>query len=299
MKKLLIALTTPILALTGITSLILSEQQASVVENKKINWYEIKTNLTENSIKDIVLTQGLNNDKVQEALDNPAMLKKAREKSLEYINHFEKQKINTLEDVTNYLKNNIQEFKDNFKVENKLGNLNNVGLLSKTAYAMTPNDSVQATPNKTLDKEQAINNTEETIKKLKILDTTLLTIAVISDIAAAGFWAASWFFGISVPWAVAATSLAAALHVIQNAVHVFLVNNKTLESTNWWGIITWAKDITFFASSVSYSLIYNTAVSIAEAAVTATSWAVPAAFAGIGVFSTMYAWIKLYIDSII
>lgn len=299
MKKLLIALTTPILALTGITSLILSEQQASVVENKKINWYEIKTNLTENSIKDIVLTQGLNNDKVQEALDNQAMLKKAREKSLEYINHFEKQKINTLEDVTNYLKNNIQEFKDNFKVENKLGNLNNVGLLSKTAYAMTPNDSVQATPNKTLDKEQAINNTEETIKKLKILDTTLLTIAVISDIAAAGFWAASWFFGISVPWAVAATSLAAALHVIQNAVHVFLVNNKTLESTNWWGIITWAKDITFFASSVSYSLIYNTAVSIAEAAVTATSWAVPAAFAGIGVFSTMYAWIKLYIDSII
>lgn len=299
MKKLLIALTTPILALTGITSLILSEQQASVVENKKINWYEIKTNLTENSIKDIVLTQGLNNDKVQEALDNPAMLKKAREKSLEYINHFEKQKINTLEDVTNYLKNNIQEFKDNFKVENKLGNLNNVGLLSKTAYAMTPNDSVQATPNKTLDKEQAINNTEETIKKLKILDTTLLTIAVISDIAAAGFWAASWFFGISVPWSVAATSLAAALHVIQNAVHVFLVNNKTLESTNWWGIITWTKDITFFASSVSYSLIYNTAVLIAEAAVTATSWAVPAAFAGIGVFSTMYAWIKLYIDSII
>lgn len=158
--------------------------------------------------------------------------------------------------------------------------------------------SLLQTINKVLDKEQTINKALTTIDKMKIVDTAIYTAATISEIAAAGFWAAAWWFGISVPWAIAATTLGAALYTIYYGINTFLDNNN-IAKKNLWDDLLWAKDITLFAGSISYSLIYNTALLSAQAVLTATSWAVPAAFGAIGVLCGTWAWLKLYIADLI
>ncbi|WP_426549177.1 hypothetical protein [Spiroplasma endosymbiont of Glossina fuscipes fuscipes] len=63
--------------------------------------------------------------------------------------------------------------------------------------------------------------------KLNDINLGFKTATAIVAIAAAGFWAASWFLGLSVSWAIAATTVVASLGVTVAGISYYLnVNNK-------------------------------------------------------------------------
>ncbi|WP_338966438.1 MULTISPECIES: hypothetical protein [unclassified Spiroplasma] len=78
-----------------------------------------------------------------------------------------------------------------------------------------------------------------------ISQNTLSTLAVIAGAAAAGFWAAAWWFGISIPWAIAATVISASLGVAAAGIGFYRsktnLNPGILSSAGWvWNIRTLA-----------------------------------------------------------
>ncbi|KAF0850718.1 MAG: hypothetical protein EIB84_03845 [Spiroplasma poulsonii] len=289
MKKLLCVLSTVLLTTSGVLSIAVDKthestiQQNNNVDKEAVDWNQVKNYFKENSFETLYQTNSL-----KDANGHPLtseVVNKVQQKSLEYVNNFKNKNFN-LNQITNYLKTNVKDFDQHFKVDNKNETL------KLNSY------SLLQTNNKDLDKEKTITNTLNAVNKLKIVNTGIYTAATIAEIAAAGFWAAAWWFGLSVPWAIAATTLGAALFTVYYAINTFLIDND-ISNKNLWDDLLWAKDITFFVSSVSYSLIYNTAVLVAEGTLTATSWAVPAAFAAIGVFFGTWTWLKLYIEDII
>ncbi|WHQ37491.1 hypothetical protein [Spiroplasma sp. SV19] len=289
MKKLLCVLSTVVLLTSGVLSIAVNKTTAPVAQQKDnvgqevVDWKQVENYFSVDSFEalyQVNFSKNANNPPIMSELVN-----KARQKSLEYINNFKTKNFN-LNQITNYLKTNIKDFKQNFQVTHKKQTL------KLHSYV------VLKAPEKVLDKEKTITNTLNAISKIKIINTGIYTAATISEIAAAGFWATSWWFGISIPWAIAATSLGAALYTIYYAVNTFLIDND-ISNKNLWDSLWWVKDITFFATSLSYSLIYNTTILIAEGTITATSWAVPAAFAMVGILFTTWAWLKLYIEDII
>ncbi|AOX44092.1 hypothetical protein S100390_v1c07560 [Spiroplasma sp. NBRC 100390] len=289
MKKLLSVLSTALLATSGVLSIAVNKTYEPITHHKDnvskegIDWDHVENYFKEDSFQTLYQTNVLTNANNQPITSE--VINKVQEKSLEYVNDFKTKNFN-LNQITNYLKTNVKDFDQHFKLDhkNETLKLNSYSLLQTT--------------NKDLDKEKTITNTLNAVNKLKIVNTGIYTAATIAEIAAAGFWAAAWWFGISVPWAIAATALGAALFTVYYAINTFLIDND-ISNKNLWDDLLWAKDITFFASSVSYSLIYNTAVLVAEGTLTATSWAVPAAFAAIGVLFGTWAWLKLYTEDII
>ncbi|WP_252319280.1 hypothetical protein [Spiroplasma endosymbiont of Lariophagus distinguendus] len=64
--------------------------------------------------------------------------------------------------------------------------------------------------------------------KLNDFKIGFITTAAISAILAAGMWAASWAFGISIPWAVAATITAVTCTAVAEAINIYIVTNDPL-----------------------------------------------------------------------
>ena len=284
MKKLLSLLMAVSLTATGVSGIVANKPyEPTINEKNKVDWNQVENYFSKNSFKNQYQNNLLKSPNTP--VTNSEFINKAKEKSLEYVNDFKNKDLN-LNQITKYLKTNITNFDQNFKVDNKTKGLN-LG-----SY------SLLQTNNKVLDKRRTIVNALTTIDKIKVIKIAIYTAATISEIAAAGFWAASWGFGISVPWAIAATTLGAALYTIYYGINTFLKNNN-IAKKNLWDDLLWAKDITLFAASISYSLIYNTALLASQGVVTATSWAVPAVFGAVGVLFGTWAWLKLYIENII
>lgn len=63
-----------------------------------------------------------------------------------------------------------------------------------------------------------------TIDKITSVLTGLAVTSAVASVAAAGFWAAAWWFGITIPWAIAATSLAVTLTA--NTIGVAILKDK-------------------------------------------------------------------------
>ncbi|WP_419334828.1 hypothetical protein [Spiroplasma endosymbiont of Sarcophaga variegata] len=85
------------------------------------------------------------------------------------------------------------------------------------------NDINVATYSISKDKQAAL----EYWDKLNDINLGFKTATTIVAIAAAGFWAAAWFFGISVPWAIAATVVAASPGVTTAGISYYLnINNE-------------------------------------------------------------------------
>lgn len=63
-----------------------------------------------------------------------------------------------------------------------------------------------------------------TIDKVTSVLTGLAVTSAVASVAAAGFWAAAWWFGITIPWAIAATSLAVTLTA--NTIGVAILKDK-------------------------------------------------------------------------
>ncbi|WP_339020180.1 hypothetical protein [Spiroplasma endosymbiont of Atherix ibis] len=108
-------------------------------------------------------------------------------------------------------------------------------------------------------------------KSLSIAQNTLLTLTVVAGIAAAGF------FWISIPWAIAA----AAIGFYRNKNNL---NSSALKAASW------ALDIRTIASAFK-EIVYPILI-VSQTTVSSSSWAVPAAFATIGLFATIFSWVS-------
>jgi len=126
-------------------------------------------------------------------------------------------------------------------------------------------------------------------KKLRIARTTLITISVASAVAAAGFYAAAVFFGLSIPWAVASTAISVATGAAAGGISVALTNYEVGlkhrygfpdERSEWEILKDMAKVLNMLKQSANvikaiYTSILKPIFTAVTVVITASSWAFP------------------------
>lgn len=136
----------------------------------------------------------------------------------------------------------------------------------------------------------------DTIDKITSVLTGLAVTSAVASVAAAGFWAAAWWFGITIPWAIAATSLAVTLTA--NTIGVAILKDKIQAPINM-GYVTRSTKINNIDSLVNtvnrstfdyiddfvsviekiveYRHTFKTAIEIISLVTSVSSFAVPSA----------------------
>ncbi|UNF61579.1 hypothetical protein [Spiroplasma poulsonii] len=124
--------------------------------------------------------------------------------------------------------------------------------------------------------------------KLNDINLGFKTATTIVAIAAAGFWAAAWFFGISVPWTIAATVVAASLGVTTAGISYYLNINNEYQNNLIKSI-----RVTLSIRTLAHSF-WDIVFPILTANVTVvsgTSLIIPAVTAVLATTSAFFAWI--------
>ncbi|MBE4704150.1 hypothetical protein [Spiroplasma platyhelix] len=202
----------------------------------------------------------------------------AQKKANEYIQLFQNQNFD-LNQIIEYLSTENSNFKENYhkSLQNQSNIINNQ--ISSTTNVTTFSDA------------QDFAKLETFVKNLRIEKAIFTTITATSAIAAAGFWAAAWWFGISIPWAIACTTISTVSGGITTALNGALVEyDKELSKID--KAIIWGSMI-YYLGHIFYKFAYITLIAGATT-VTATSWAFPAVLALVPVISTISTWISVY-----
>lgn len=97
-----------------------------------------------------------------------------------------------------------------------------------------------------------------TIDKVTSVLTGLAVTSAVASVAAAGFWAAAWWFGITIPWAIAATSLAVTLTA--NTIGVAILKDKIQVPINkgYVNNLTKLNNVDLLVKTVNRSALDNT-----------------------------------------
>lgn len=207
----------------------------------------------------------------------------AERKANDYIEMFQNKDFN-LNQVIQYLSTENSQFKDNYNkilqeqnnfISQQLNQVNTINILDV----------------KVLDAQQEFATLDAHVKKLRIESTIFTTLSVAAAVAAAGFWAAAWFFGISIPWALAATAVSIATGILLAGINISLVKyDKELNGINKASLTF---GVTYKLGNIIYEILKPILITV-EGTLTATTWAVPAVTAAIGVIATISSWIRLY-----
>ena len=123
--------------------------------------------------------------------------------------------------------------------------------------------------------------------KMNILDNALSTTAAVAAVAAAAFWAAAWFFGFSVPWAIAASAIAAVLSVAAAGLGTYI--NNYHRSSSWINAVYWALQIKGIASTFK-EVLYPLLV-VSETVTSIDEWVLPGVGAVISVILVVVGWV--------
>lgn len=128
------------------------------------------------------------------------------------------------------------------------------------------------------------------IYDIDILGRTCSSVSVATGLVAAGFWALAWAGGISIPWAVAASTVSATLGIL--AAMITLATSITADEiqeieTNGLKEMKRAGTImlTYFRSCLLAGTITSATI------VTATSWVVPFVLGVLGLIIEVGSWI--------
>lgn len=135
-----------------------------------------------------------------------------------------------------------------------------------------------------------------TIDKVTNVLTGLAVTSAVASVAAAGFWAAAWWFGITIPWAIAATSLAVSLTAntigvailkdkIQTPINKGYVNNSTkinnvdllVKTVNHSALNNTDDFLSTLENIAEYMHTFYTAIEIISLVTSVSSFAVPSA----------------------
>lgn len=139
-----------------------------------------------------------------------------------------------------------------------------------------------------------INDLTTGIETLKTETAVFKTISIAAAIAAVGFWAASWWFGISIPWAIGATIVSVATGVVallfDTAATLF---NPQLSEIKKISKITALLPELYKLAKKIYQMIFD--VLIGEEAILASNvWSFPPSAIVLSIIGTIGAWIEVY-----
>lgn len=252
------------------------KSEVSHQENNQIDWKMLNQD-TNNYFASLKEANAFGTSDVDRTTMTAA-LAFAQQKATDYIQRFQAQDL-SLEEIISTLAQESPEFAKNYQAQ-----LNN---------PTTIDDNVDATSMMSAfsNSEISFSFLEQKVKDLKISKTVFITISAVAAVAAAGFWAAAWFFGISVPWAIAATEISTVTGLVASGINAALL--KYDKELTKWGKAA----ITF---SIAYKLGHifpdtlKRILLTADMIVTANSWKVPAALALVPVISSILAWIDLF-----
>ncbi len=277
MKKLISMVSALTLGVTGINSVVLANQYRNN-SNLEISGNEINWNKMEESL--LTMFDGI----LEESSENKDMILKAREESLKYYDDVKNNNL-SLEEINLSLSEMTKKYENTYGSEiknlknNKENKVNSISYNSLNYFSKSKNiESL----------EEAKASLNKFSRDLAIAQNTLSSLAVVAGIAAAGFWAAAWWFGISIPWAVAASATSASLGVASASIGFY--RQKHNLDPNLLSSVAWALNIRTIASAFK-EIVYPVLI-ITETTVTASSWAVPAAFAAVGAIFVIYAWVS-------
>ena len=205
----------------------------------------------------------------------------AQQKANDYIQRFQVQDL-SLEEIISTLSQESSEFGKNYQAQ-----LN---------QPLTIDDNVDATSMMSAfsSSDVSFEHMKKKSTDLKIARTVLITVSATSAVLAAGFWAAAWFFGISIPWAISATLVSGITGSAAAGLGIAII--KYDQELNKWdkairaGTSTVSLGFTFLKIlSPLYSLFHT-----ADIVLAANSWKNPAALAAIPVISSVLAFIDLF-----
>ncbi|WP_339031103.1 hypothetical protein [Spiroplasma endosymbiont of Cantharis nigra] len=275
MKKLISMVSALTLGVTGINSVVLANQYRNN-SNLEISGNEINWNKMEESL--LTMFDGI----LDESSENKDMILKAREESLKYYDDVKSNNL-SLEEINISLSEMTKKYENTYGSE--INNLRNSDKVNNVSY----NSFNYFSKSKNIESlEEAKASLTKFSRDLAIAQNTLSSLAVVAGIAAAGFWAAAWWFGISIPWAVAASATSASLGVASASIGFY--RQKHNLDPNLLSSVAWALNIRTIASAFK-EIVYPVLI-ITETTVTASSWAVPAAFAAVGAIFVIYAWVS-------
>ncbi|WP_339034932.1 hypothetical protein [Spiroplasma endosymbiont of Cantharis rufa] len=275
MKKLISMVSALTLGVTGINSVVLANQYRNN-SNLEISGNEINWNKMEESL--LTMFDGM----LEESSENKDMILKAREESLKYYDDVKSNNL-SLEEITISLSEMTKKYENTYGSE--INNLKNSDKVNNVSY----NSLNYFSKSKNIESlEEAKTSLTKFSRDLAIAQNTLSSLAVVAGIAAAGFWAAAWWFGVSIPWAVAASATSASLGVASASIGFY--RQKHNLDPNLLSSVAWALNIRAIASAFK-EIVYPVLI-ITETTVTASSWAVPAAFAAVGAIFVIYAWVS-------
>lgn len=283
MKKILSISSSLILSTTIIISNINNCQiiNETNIQNK-INWNSVQNynnnyfqNIKENYYKNSTLK--LINFKNNQETNIDQIIEFAKQKTNIYITKFKNQNFD-LTQIINTLSKENYKFAENY----------NTSLISTNNLIK---NKLYSSKNAYLLKTDSFSSLENYIYKLKIAKTTFVTISAAAAVAAAGFWASAWAFGVSIPWAIGSTTASALSGGIAAGINISLVKyDKELSSLNKASISFAA---TYKLGHIFYSTL-NPLLIGATATATSLSWAFPLIISIIPLISATLAWINLF-----
>lgn len=304
MKKVLSILSTFVLT-SSVTLVLTSNVNIHNQQNKNENKTDIDWNGVKNQIntyfKDI---KNNNQNKLMlystknNAVNFEEAMKKAQEKSSEYITRFESQNLSSNE-ITNVLLNENSDFKENY--QNALQQQSqdftkvNISPLLKNNSTTIDYDYILSIIN-SINNRMALNELDQHIQNLKIIGISFTTVATAAAIAAVAFFAVAFFtFGATSAWgtgcSIIAATLGSAAAILDLVLLKYNKERENLEEKISTGIITF-NDI-FTLGHLSYTILSASLPAI-EGTLSATSWAFPAGVALIGVIAGILGWISFY-----
>ena len=254
------------------------KSEISYQENNQIDWKMLNQDINSyfNNLKEAnaFSASDVDNSTMTLALDF------AQQKANDYLQRFQAQNL-SLEEIIKTLGQESPEFAKNYQ--------------EHLDQPVTSDDSFD-----TASMISAFSNSEvsvafldKKIKDLKIAQTVFITVSATSAVAAAGFWAAAWFFGISVPWAISATLVSAITGTVAAGLNISIV--KYDQELDKWNKVERTTPSTITLGLSFYKILKPllSLLKTAEVTVVANSWKIPTALAVLPVISATLAFINL------
>ncbi|AGY41366.1 hypothetical protein mflW37_2990 [Mesoplasma florum W37] len=303
MKKILSLIGTTVISVSALATITYSINTTSSINRKinqidfqEINWNDVQEEslVLFNDIKinneKTILTR---NYKMSESSDDLAntdqIFQFAQEESLKILEKFKKEKTD-LTNAIDYLKDKNSEFEKTYESalnENINQNMNQKSFdnLNKTNEILSRN----SLKTETFSLSANLEKNKELVKKLRLAKITFATASATAAVAAAGFYAAAWWFGITLPWAVGCTTASAFCGTAAGGISLALLkyDKKMSDLDKASSAVSGAISLAHVLSKTTTAILYTL-----TASVTPLTWCFPALLSVISVAGAVTAWIS-------
>ncbi|MCL8210902.1 hypothetical protein LT336_00646 [Spiroplasma sp. JKS002671] len=287
MKQILSVLST--LTLTSSAALVLTSTVDNHMQQVKndINWSDVKKsnsdyfkNLRQSQAKQKVFYTTSNGE-----VDINQVIDYAEQKSNQYFDQMVVQNLD-LNQIINFLSQENSDFKATY--ENALAEQ------SQKNHQITLDFKAANYYNVQSSNRAIAADLSKGMESVKIAEPIFKTISAGAAIAAAGFWAAAWWFGITIPWAVGCSILSVSAGLIAAALNEAILffdpaMNQILREIE----LEENTRKLYELGARLYQMLYEVLIA-GQISVTSEIWAFPPAAIATAVIGVIIDWVMLY-----